>query len=172
MKIRCGFVSNSSDASFVIPLDRLTPLQVEAIKRHCALGEMLGIPWSEDWFVIVENGYIAGSTLMDDFDMDKLFDFIGVEERTVYRHSHSGNWRKAVPPDWDEGDAIKLVNKMEITTYHEIPRIELKYAMTDEAFFAEFLKHQDFESLDKLAGKSALVRKLLSDPNFKVCSDE
>ena len=48
MKIRCGFVSNSSDASFVIPLDRLTPLQIEAIKRHCALGEIIGIPCPND----------------------------------------------------------------------------------------------------------------------------
>ncbi len=41
MKIRSGFVSNSSSASFVIKKDKLTPVQIDMIKRHKEMADKI-----------------------------------------------------------------------------------------------------------------------------------
>ena len=93
MKIRTGFISNSSSSSFMIKMDDLNPLQVFLIKNHydfCKImKEFSSLP--EDWKWIFEDGftdpwdveeveldgkygpkdgeYISGFTWMDNFDM-------------------------------------------------------------------------------------------------------
>lgn len=70
MKIRNGFVSNSSSSSFVIDSKYLTENQIKLIlaHRYCqtipyAMSDFWDINWSED------NRYILLDTLMDNFDM-------------------------------------------------------------------------------------------------------
>jgi hypothetical protein len=87
MKVRAGFVSNSSSSSFVVRKEFLTPQQLFYIKEHhkmsselydkgtlsdyCGDDERWGI--SEDEFVL------TGSTSMDNFDMYAFMKHIGVD---------------------------------------------------------------------------------------------
>jgi hypothetical protein len=48
MKIRNGFVSNSSSSSFVLNKSDLKPFQICAIKYHLEFGKLLGIKHSMD----------------------------------------------------------------------------------------------------------------------------
>jgi hypothetical protein len=168
VKIRFGFVSNSSDASFAIPLKFLSPFQIEAIIRHATIGEMLDIAYAEDeWAVHLTPTHIVGDTGMDNFDMDQLFKIIGVPEAIVQRDSGSGCWAGSDAPEWaDEGSDPRLpTGKFEPI---EVNRLK----MSDKEFFAEFLSTKDFEFLESLAEKSENVRKLLADPDFKVGLNE
>ena len=171
MKIRLGFVSNSSDASFAIPLDRLTPWQIEAIKRHAKLGELLGISWADDeWDIVVTHEYIVGDTSMDNFDMDEFLKLIDVPERAVFRDSANGHWNTAMPPDWNEDGAREAIGMATLNrwTGSKPLRGEREYAMSDEEFLKEFLRTKCFETLEKMAERSDEVRRILSDPDFRI----
>ena len=85
MKIRCGFVSNSSSSSFTIRLCNLSPMQVCKILNHEYWGEKLGIPYakSDAWHITIEKGVLCGDTFMDNFDMADFFEKIGVSDSAV-----------------------------------------------------------------------------------------
>lgn len=79
MKIRHGFVSNSSSSSFIIPLALVTAEQIEQIQNHSALGAEMDIDYAEDaWTIEVTSTVIRGWTSMDNFDMEAFFRRIGV----------------------------------------------------------------------------------------------
>ena len=174
MKLRLGFVSNSSDASFAIPLDRLTQWQIEAIKRHSALGEMLGIAWADDeWSISVTDRFIVGDTGMDNFDMDAFFEAIGIPDNAIFRDSakralsRDGNWNHGImPSDWNESAFSDIASVRFDAAAHS------QSGMTDKEFFANWLKDKDFKFLEELAKKSEMAKRLLADPDFKVGSDE
>ena len=86
MKVRLGFVSNSSSSSFVVNKRFLTPLQIEQIQNHRELGIQLGIMYSQtDYWVIDENEFeIEGHTDMDNFDMNEFMEKIGVDMSKVH----------------------------------------------------------------------------------------
>jgi len=76
MKIRNGFVSNSSSSSFVIPLDMLTEIQISAIWNHlqesnihCSYYEFDACDEYNQWNIEQDDYYIKGYTNMDNFDM-------------------------------------------------------------------------------------------------------
>lgn len=86
MRIRAGFVSNSSSSSFVISLNKLNKLQVAAIKRHIDIGRDFGVyarP-GDEWDVYeCDDGYLRGSTCMDNFNMYEFLIKIGIDSNDV-----------------------------------------------------------------------------------------
>jgi len=89
MKIRNGFVSNSSSASFVVYKDKITPLQYKAILDHDVYAAKVlkwDCSWSDDhtftserWENIKETDTtLEGWTSMDNFEMNKFFREIGL----------------------------------------------------------------------------------------------
>lgn len=82
MKIRNGFVSNSSSASFVIKLNKLTEQQIEMIKNHRFWGKIYGVEYSDDeWSISINDETISGYTTMANFSITKFLDKIGVERK-------------------------------------------------------------------------------------------
>lgn len=97
MKVRNGFVSNSSSSSFVISIDDLTPRQLRKIQDHIDVAktrvfrEMLEDRGIEDfyvtdddrWYIDVTEDKVEGSTSMDNFDMRTFLAVIGVDMSRV-----------------------------------------------------------------------------------------
>ena len=84
MKIRQGFVSNSSSSSFVIRLKDLTGQQLEQIRNHAEVAKedrerFAPCRWcDEPWSIDVTDRDIRGATNMDNFDMREFLRIIGV----------------------------------------------------------------------------------------------
>ena len=91
MKYRNGLVSNSSSSSFIIKRARLSDDQVSKIENHLEywnefIAELPGYDSCSDdygWHINVSSEFVSGSTFMDNFSMDELFDFIGVDENAI-----------------------------------------------------------------------------------------
>jgi len=83
MKIRSGFVSNSSSSSFIILKEYLTDLQIDMIKNHIEIAKKVDkesiknskdfdvflYEYYEDWNVIEDEISLHLYTFMDNFDM-------------------------------------------------------------------------------------------------------
>ncbi|KKK81672.1 hypothetical protein LCGC14_2811080 [marine sediment metagenome] len=86
MKIRDGFVSNSSSSSFVISRQDITAKQLYQIINHEALASSFGTPcppedaWSID-DTLAE--VVSGSCWMDSFNMREFMENIGVDVEKV-----------------------------------------------------------------------------------------
>ncbi len=84
MKTRVGFVSNSSSSSFVIDKTYLSMHQIELIKSHAqhAKENLCIDTWDWDWecpWEIEESpGMIRGDTSMNNFDMYRFLEAIGI----------------------------------------------------------------------------------------------
>jgi hypothetical protein len=84
MKIRNGFVSNSSSSSFVIAKSALSYLEIYAIKNHSTLAEDMNIGNIDEYWSITEDEHtIEGWTSMDNFDMDEYLTKIGIDSQHV-----------------------------------------------------------------------------------------
>lgn len=85
MKIRNGFVSNSSSSSFVIAKAALTPLEILAIKNHEVLAEQMNIEYAKGngWMIDEDDFTIEGHTIMDNLDMDEFLTKIGIDPKHV-----------------------------------------------------------------------------------------
>lgn len=81
MKIRTGFVSNSSSSSFVIRKSYLTVEQIEKIKNHLEVAEKNNNCYR--WTIIDNPDLIHGYTVMDNFDMQEFLELIGVDMEHV-----------------------------------------------------------------------------------------
>lgn len=91
MKVRNGFVSNSSSSSFVIDKAYLTQIQIEQIKDHIEYAKsnfpsLLHNHWPiehDAWSIEEFPGMIRGDTSMDNFDMYKFLEKIDVNMDNV-----------------------------------------------------------------------------------------
>jgi len=106
MKVRSGFVSNSSSSSFVIKKSDLDDPQIRLIKDHIVVGKALDrqIDFYEDdfedefkpepflysddwkydeWKIYEDDDTVGGSVILDNFDMERFLRFIGVDSKRV-----------------------------------------------------------------------------------------
>jgi len=103
MKIRNGFVSNSSSSSFVINKNFISNDQLIKIKNHIAeskkIDQAYEINWSEDedfflqpfnaencdaWDITENEDEVMGFTIMDNFDMDRFLELIGIPQSIIH----------------------------------------------------------------------------------------
>jgi hypothetical protein len=90
MKTRQGFVSNSSSSSFCIRTTDLTPVQIQQIHDHPSLGKELGFEYTEDeWLITIDDYWLRGSTIMDNFDMWKFLVKIGIDPNLIVMDSEN-----------------------------------------------------------------------------------
>lgn len=66
MKIRRGFVSNSSSSSFILDKKQMTDNQMEMMRKYIN-------PSSEWWDITEDENEFQGYTLMDNGDMRNYF---------------------------------------------------------------------------------------------------
>ena len=77
MKIRSGFVSNSSSSSFVINLDDLSANQFHKIENHHKEAK------NDAWNIEVKDNQLKGSTIMNNFNICSFLEKIGVDMTKV-----------------------------------------------------------------------------------------
>ena len=86
MKIRMGFVSNSSSASFVVKKAALTPKQLKWIRNAEVYGKRMDAEFAADagdWGVQEDEKAIWGCTFMNNFDFAEFLLFIGVAAKDI-----------------------------------------------------------------------------------------
>ena len=81
MKIRIGFVSNSSSASFVLFKHYISAHQMDKIHEYLSKQKEMDC---EYWTITEENeDMIGGSTIMDNDEFSKFLDNIGVATEAI-----------------------------------------------------------------------------------------
>lgn len=82
MKIRDGFVSNSSSSSFTIPINKLSALQMFSILNH------RGFAGDKAWNVEERGRDLVGSTSSHRFDMESFLRNLGIkDENIIWEHT-------------------------------------------------------------------------------------
>lgn len=109
MKIRNGFVSNSSSCSFTISKKNLTDKQIELIRDHISVWrdyytkEEIG-RWNNpndatfdrhnEWNITETDDEIDCGTSMDNFDLEDFLQRIGINKSQLEKYYHSNDfWR-------------------------------------------------------------------------------
>ena len=91
MKVRYGFVSNSSSSSFVLNKAMCTDEQLEAVRDHVNYAEKHFFDFDDDWWEITEkDSEIRGFTWMDNFDMERFMERLGIPGEAV--EFDGGGW--------------------------------------------------------------------------------
>lgn len=88
MKIRIGFVSNSSSCAFIIPKKILSEEQIGQIKNHIEYArenfpQMQYADPGQAWKVEETDEQITTTTIMDNFDMHDFLIAIGVKKDDI-----------------------------------------------------------------------------------------
>lgn len=91
MKVRLGFVSNSSSSSFLVDLNKITGLQAAQILNH---RELLRNDDSEcdawDVSTCLSGAMIKCFTIIDNFDLHGyIIEHLGVPEDAILNYYHS-----------------------------------------------------------------------------------
>lgn len=86
MKIRNGFVSNSSSSSFAIKKSDLTAQQISDIYNHYEIATNHFnnyVNKSDEWRIKESEEYIIGETYMDNFNMCSFLQDIGIDDNKI-----------------------------------------------------------------------------------------
>ena len=87
MKIRNGFVSNSSSSSFIIQKEKLNGCQIDKIKNHIEYSKNLSgfelCDYNESWSIYETENEIQLYASMDNFDMYKFLLLIGIDDEDI-----------------------------------------------------------------------------------------
>jgi hypothetical protein len=92
MKLRNGFVSNSSSSSFVLSKHFVSEYQLEKIRNHIEVAKDEGwveekggqLGWPEPWDISENEHEVMGDTFMDNFDMEGFLERIGVPKKFIH----------------------------------------------------------------------------------------
>jgi len=83
MKIRNGFVSNSSSSSFVVSLDKISDKDMAILMSYSSeiSADEVNRAWTDSWSITVDTqrGVIRGYTTMDNGDLDEFLKSRGVD---------------------------------------------------------------------------------------------
>jgi len=99
MKERTGYVSNSSSASFILQKSKMTEAQIQHIESLISAykgihyiklpGTLPGLEsCGETWEITENTEFIKGETFMDNCELSKILDNIGVKEEATIEWSH------------------------------------------------------------------------------------
>ena len=93
MKIRNGFVSNSSSSSFIIEIEKITETQLKQIKSHRVISKRFNLNCNDDdeWEIHIRDTYVIGFTYMDNFRMELFLEAIGVKPEDIEWYDKYGN---------------------------------------------------------------------------------
>jgi len=102
MKVRVGFVSNSSSSSFVIQKEWISPAQIKLIKSHlhkikkdpAKYGQRYKPRDSDEWAIHETDTTVEGSTIMDNIDMEAFLEAIGVSLDHVEVDDNYATWHE------------------------------------------------------------------------------
>jgi hypothetical protein len=88
MKIRNGFVSNSSSSSFTISKRVLSEEQIDKIENHIEYAienfpQLKYVDTSDSWAIETTEEVVYMCTFMDNFDMLEFLLLIGIEEDDI-----------------------------------------------------------------------------------------
>jgi len=85
MKVRNGFISNSSSSSFIVERKYVSKKQLYKIKNHLEFGKLKGIGdyFDDGWDIDVSEKYIHGWVSMDNFNMYKFLEYIGIDVNQI-----------------------------------------------------------------------------------------
>ena len=83
MKIRIGFVSNSSSASFVLDAIKLSPKQIQQVLDFHGMKEG---EEGDEWNIRKEGDLIIGDTTMDNFGITDYLWSIGIPREAMLEY--------------------------------------------------------------------------------------
>lgn len=86
MKIRHGFVSNSSSASFTVNIDKLSARDAIILMDYPHVAAQEGAKWTDYWDINkdITRGLIIGTTNMDNCDLSDYLTANGVDTSAFY----------------------------------------------------------------------------------------
>ena len=90
MKIRSGFVSNSSSSSFVVSLSVISASDLQKLLQYSDVEEVPRRGWRDSWSIEVneEKGIVRGWTSMDNGDLDEYLKANGIDD-SVFTYDHN-----------------------------------------------------------------------------------
>jgi hypothetical protein len=90
VKVRKGYVANSSSSSFVVCKKDISDLQISLIYNHIQEGPKYGIVDSYEWGISETEDTIEGYTDMDNFNMREFMYRIGIDLSKVQFDTDNG----------------------------------------------------------------------------------